>query len=84
MPTKRRTSSRGSQEAADETDERGFTTSIGTTDEKEFTVRNSEVNAFQSSGSIRVMMMKILDFDHIEYQANNTDEIGIGEYLLRN
>jgi hypothetical protein len=57
-------SSSGFQEAADEPDERGFTTPIGAADKKEFAIGDGEVNAFQSTGSVRIMMMKIFDFDH--------------------
>jgi hypothetical protein len=57
--------SSGFQEAADESDERGFTASIGAADEKEFTSGDGEVNVSQSTGSVRIMMVNILKFDHI-------------------
>ncbi len=62
------------QKTADETDERGFTTSIGATDEKKFATGDEEIDTFQSTGSVRVMMMKILDFDHINYKTNGTND----------
>jgi hypothetical protein len=63
----------GFQETADEPDECSFTTPIGAADEEEFSFGDGEVNAFQSTGSVRIMKVEVLDFDHIRYLTNKTN-----------
>ncbi len=60
----------GFQETADKPDEGGFTTSIRTAEEEEFAIGDGEVNPFQSTGPVRVVMVKVFDFDHIKYLAS--------------
>ena len=66
------------QETADEPNKCRFTTSIRAAYEKEFAIRNREVDAFQSTGSVRIMMVKISDLDHIEYESLTTCLLKMG------